>query len=579
MLDTIRNNSRSIFIYLIFGVLIAVFIINFGPQSGGGGCSPARSYVAKVNREELSESSWRFAFLALNPGGTSGARARNSRAKETVMDGLLQREMLAEAAGTAGFHLSDDEVESRIAKGEMYILGRRGNGEEIYFQDGHFDYDRLERFVKNLGLANVQQFIDEQRHEMLAEKMREMLRASVRVSPEEVLERYKQQHTQANVEYVKFEPRKIARDLVLSDADITVYAVAHEDDLKKKYELDKGIYKGRKDVRLRQIFIKKPEGESETDHAAAKKAAEAALARVTAGEDFAKVASETSQDETSAKRGGDLGWKAVSALGFGPEFSQAVEGLTAGQTSGLIQSSRGVHLVKVQDRREGDLTYDQVRTELAEQALRDEKSKSVAKADAETSLARALAGAPIDQIFDREGAPDVAAPEPAKEQKGKQLPAEPPPPAIPSTFPRLQEGEQLRRNGAVVSGNGGAYLGKSLDLAKAIFDELKPGQLGPKIYDVDDGIVLVKLISREEPNMQEFEKEKDTLASELAFEKSYRVIDDWADARCRDVKDAIEVNPTFVEYNEVDEKTGTKKKSVAYTPCAGSNPFAGLLPF
>ena len=35
MLESMRRQGASIFIYLIFGLLIVIFVINFGPQGGG----------------------------------------------------------------------------------------------------------------------------------------------------------------------------------------------------------------------------------------------------------------------------------------------------------------------------------------------------------------------------------------------------------------------------------------------------------------------------------------------------------------------------------------------------------------
>jgi len=75
---------------------------------------------------------------------------------------------------------------------------------------------------------------------------------------------------------------------------------------------------------------------------AAKEAAQAALARLITGEDFESVASEYS-DGPMGKRGADLGWFTRGEIG--PVFDQAVFALAVGDTSEIIESPFGFHIV------------------------------------------------------------------------------------------------------------------------------------------------------------------------------------------------------------------------------------------
>ncbi len=75
-----------------------------------------------------------------------------------------------------------------------------------------------------------------------------------------------------------------------------------------------------------------------------KEEAEKALARVTAGEDFGKVAAEMSTDSVSAKRGGEIGpFRKGDLL---PEFEAAVFPLKIGQISGVVKTQFGYHVIK-----------------------------------------------------------------------------------------------------------------------------------------------------------------------------------------------------------------------------------------
>ncbi len=79
---------------------------------------------------------------------------------------------------------------------------------------------------------------------------------------------------------------------------------------------------------------------------AAKAACEAARARITAGEDFAAVAKDVSEDTTSARRGGDLDWVARGMLP-GRDFEDALFSLDPGQLSPVVKSEFGYHVIEV----------------------------------------------------------------------------------------------------------------------------------------------------------------------------------------------------------------------------------------
>ena len=95
---------------------------------------------------------------------------------------------------------------------------------------------------------------------------------------------------------------------------------------------------------FRQVVIRP--GASESAKAAARTEAEALLERVQAGEDFAELAREHSDDVGSATLGGDLGWFRRGQMV--PEFENAAFALGAGRVSGVVESVFGFHIIKVE---------------------------------------------------------------------------------------------------------------------------------------------------------------------------------------------------------------------------------------
>ena len=87
--------------------------------------------------------------------------------------------------------------------------------------------------------------------------------------------------------------------------------------------------------------------------------------------DFAQLARANSED-TSASRGGDLGW--ISPGDTVPEFERAMDALKPGETSAPVRSPFGWHLIQVVARRSSDMTNERKRL-AARQTLREKKGE------------------------------------------------------------------------------------------------------------------------------------------------------------------------------------------------------------
>ncbi len=78
--------------------------------------------------------------------------------------------------------------------------------------------------------------------------------------------------------------------------------------------------------------------------------AESILRRLDQGEDFASLAEEVSQDPGSAAEGGDLGWFPRGQMAT--EFEEAAFSLSPGETSDVVETSSGYHIIMVEERDE-----------------------------------------------------------------------------------------------------------------------------------------------------------------------------------------------------------------------------------
>ena len=111
----------------------------------------------------------------------------------------------------------------------------------------------------------------------------------------------------------------------------------------------------------RHILIKP--SEIMTDNQARELAA-SLKARAESGEDFGDLAREYSEDIGSAQEGGELGW--VSPGQMVPEFQQAMDNTAVGQVSDPVRTQFGWHILKVEDRRQQDMTSEATRNKAME---------------------------------------------------------------------------------------------------------------------------------------------------------------------------------------------------------------------
>ncbi len=130
---------------------------------------------------------------------------------------------------------------------------------------------------------------------------------------------------------------EVQKRIKIGDAEIDKY-------------LDEQHAKANKNPQLNiaQVLISLPEGASDTVVAERKARAEAALARIQGGEDFAKVARELSEDSFRDK-GGEIGLRFAERL---PDLLvDGVKGLKSGELrSSVLRSPSGFHVLKLIER-------------------------------------------------------------------------------------------------------------------------------------------------------------------------------------------------------------------------------------
>jgi peptidyl-prolyl cis-trans isomerase SurA len=106
-------------------------------------------------------------------------------------------------------------------------------------------------------------------------------------------------------------------------------------------------------VRASHIFIAIPEGADAATVLAKEAAARKLMARVQAGEDFATIAREFSEDPATRAEGGDLGYFGRDML---PKpIEEMVFSMNIGEVRGPVRADRGFHVIKLVDKKQKDV--------------------------------------------------------------------------------------------------------------------------------------------------------------------------------------------------------------------------------
>jgi parvulin-like peptidyl-prolyl isomerase len=164
----------------------------------------------------------------------------------------------------------------------------------------------------------------------------------------------------------RFVDREVVGDVKVSDEDV-----------RRTYDQNASEMTRKESVRLAEILVRVPPDATAEDRANARLKIEEILKQARGGEAFADLARKYS-DGPEASRGGDTGWLARGQAP--PAIDHAAFALQAGQTSDVVESRLGYHILKVAEKRpEGPIPFDEakdsIRAKLVARA-RDEKIRA-----------------------------------------------------------------------------------------------------------------------------------------------------------------------------------------------------------
>jgi peptidyl-prolyl cis-trans isomerase D len=201
-------------------------------------------------------------------------------------------------------------------------------------------------------------------------------------------------------DYRRPEARRV-RIAVVDRQALASRAQVSDADVKAEYDRRASDYSRPEQRRARHILLKLPAGGQDADRAAVQSLANATLARVKNGEDFAALARSMSQDPVSATQGGDLGWFGRGAMV--KAFDEAVFSTGPGQYAPVVETEFGFHVIQVLEARPaGNTPFDEVKDSIKTR-LELQRAHDLATAEADRLRGEVKTAADLDAAATKAG--------------------------------------------------------------------------------------------------------------------------------------------------------------------------------
>jgi peptidyl-prolyl cis-trans isomerase D len=391
MLQSIHDKLKGWLAGVVLGAIGLVFVF-----WGINWTLTAPNYAAKVNGVEVSANEVRQSYqqqLAQVERRTNGtiSEAQRGDIKKRVLDEYVNSEALVTRADVLGYRVNDaDVLQAECQIPAFQVDGKcdmahavavlRSQGRSPLEIEALFARDvKLRQLNSALTLSSFATATELKQIRALTRQQRELAwltlsaekYASQAAPDDDALKSYYDAHKSdymtpetVNLRYVEISLASLASKVSVDDAQLKTYY-----DEQKTKTPERFTQLEQRRVSHILLSVANP-----ADDAAVKAKAEGILKRAQAGEDFAKLAKEFSQDPGSAAQGGDLGWSERKV--WVVPFADAAYSMKVDEIHGPVKTQFGYHILKLVGIQPQTVkTFEQSKTELETEYRRNEAEK------------------------------------------------------------------------------------------------------------------------------------------------------------------------------------------------------------
>lgn len=495
MLDYMRKNSNSLFMYILFAGLAVVFALSFGPGSSGLGAAQDE-FAATVNGEVIPANQFRVAFSQQRDaitkrfaGATPGFDTSFllNGLEQRIIDDMISGVLMKQEAERLGLVVSDEELSKFMAAN---VFTSDGVTPQVYRD-----------WVRQVHLTTPESYEQRLKGELLGDKVRGVIEANVAVSDEELKASYELENNRAKVTFVRFDAKSTNLPAA-TDAEVDAAIAADRAAIEERYNKDIFKYRNPEQRGYRQILKTLPEGADDAAIATVRAKMVSIKEQLSGGADFASVAATESEDAASKEKGGDMG---LVKRGLLPrELETALFTLSKDGISEPIQTPQGLHLIQLTTiEPSSNKPFDEVIKEVAKSYLADKQKQDAAKASATEFLAGLKGNKKLEEVT-------------VSEQEKREKAAEAGDTPVRVTSPWiLKTQDSIPRVGSVDG------------LVDEVFALSAESPLLDRVVESNNAFFVLKLEERETPDLSAFDEKKDVLRETEMSKKRTRVVNDW----------------------------------------------------
>ena len=544
--------------------IIVVFALEFRTGRNGPTASLTRECAVSYDGHCVDAKDYGAAHGMIVPRGIEPKIAKQLAMNKKVLDGLVERELLVAEAKKLGLAIGEEALEQDLMAGRVRVSLPAESLPEFAFKLGlcppsnagygcapgsdypvrqmqvkrtegePFDYKVYERQIRLLTNRGPKEFKEMQERELLAARMRDIVRSRVRIPEPEAFSLFERDRSKVVVRSVNLKRDWFAKYVIeLDEAAVAKWSLANQQQVDADWSNRKADWVA--DCSLSsEIFVELPSNALDDEKQPVRQKAEQARERVTKGEDFALVARELSQGAT-AILGGQLGCVGAS-YGIGAdEVKKAVDALKPGELSAVIESPRGYHVLRVSGKLAADKLEASGRQFVARRLYARFAADEALNRFAEQLITRAKAGEKLEEAT-RALCVDVSS-------KGKQAKDSADTPALlAADRPRFEVSAPFN-----ASGNPLPDVDPTEPLALKAFELKQPDEVYGKPVATGSGALVLQLKERTQASREEFVKEKAKVVQALVEAKSSEALVRYVEDLRRAAGEKLKVMSQFGE--------------------------------
>ncbi len=569
MLSLFRTGIGNVVVAGIAFLIIVAFAVEFRAGNNGPAGKLARDCAVSYAGYCVDTKEFNAAHGMIVPRGVEPKVSKKYSFNKRVLDGLVERELLVAEAKKLGLEVGEDALEADLMAGRVRaslpadsmaelspMLGlcppapggyscapgadypvrqvavRRTEGEP-------FDYKVYERQVRMLTNRGPKEFKEMQERELLAARMRDIIRSRVRIPEPEAFSLYERDRSKVVLRTVNLKRDWFAKYAVdTSDAAVDKWSLANQAQIDGEWASKKADWTSGCST-ARELLIEVPPNALDDEKQPLKLKAEQARERLAKGESFDALVRELSQGP-SAALGGDLG---CVGAGYGvgaDELKKALEGLKPGELSPVVETPRGYHVLKAGPKLPDDKLEQEGRRFVARQLYpRFAADEAMAKF-AEQLITRAKAGEKLEEAT-RALAVDFSAHHTPKGEAPKKDSADSPA-LLSADRPHFEVSAPFN-----ASGNPLPDVEPMEPLASKAFELKQPDEVYGKPVATTTGALVLQLKERTVASREDFVKDKSKVVEALLQEKSREALARYVHELRRAAGDKLKVMAEFGE--------------------------------